>query len=494
METILWQLQIILRSWPDQNRGIGFSAMEEISIKELFAILRRGLALLVIIPLIVTSLVGIYYFFYAENQYKAEAKLYVLIDYGDTMGSARYDVTTSTSFVVDYQQLIMTHEVIDGATKRLGVENLNGYDIKISSQEDTRVINLSVTGADPYFCMKAANTISEVFIEYLTTITQTKSVSIASRALMPVVPSGPNRIRSTAMALAASILFVAGMLIAIAILNTTLRTSEEIENSLHVQVLARIAGYKREMKKYMAQKGKPNPLYYSVSRGTREGIKTLAMNIQFISGNDSVKTLAITSSTPNEGKSTISIMLATSLAEEGKRVLLCDMDFLNPSLGRYLGVRNRLDIVDVLNGVVKVDQIITETSVKRLSMVDSYHKNVPIANVVQSPKYQDFINAVRQHFDYVILDTPPIGFSIDATMLARVADKTLLVIASGRVERAMGKDIVDQLQKANASIIGVALNFVDVPHSYGYYHYYRSHRSTCGYGRDDEFPEALKPS
>jgi capsular exopolysaccharide synthesis family protein len=187
-------------------------------------------------------------------------------------------------------------------------------------------------------------------------------------------------------------------------------------------------------------------------------------------------------------------MLATALAEEGKRVLLCDMDFMNPSLGKYLGVRNRLDMVDVLKGTAKIDQIITETSMKGLFMVDSYHKNILIANVVQSPNYQDFMIAVSHRFDYVILDTPPIGFSIDAAMLASVADKTLLIIASGRVERATGKDIVDQLQKANASVIGVALNFVDVPHSHRYHHYYRYDRATCGYGGDDVPSEALKLS
>jgi Mrp family chromosome partitioning ATPase len=116
---------------------------------------------------------------------------------------------------------------------------------------------------------------------------------------------------------------------------------------------------------------------------------------------------------------------------------------------------------------------------------------VLISNVVQSPQYKEFIDSVSQHFDYVILDTPPIGFFIDSAVLANVADRTLLVVAAGRVERALGKEIVDQLQKANATIIGAALNFIDEKHghySYYYRHYYRYGRD---YKKKDEDVEEL---
>ena len=119
--------------------------MEEITLKGSIAILRRGLWLIIFIPIIVALLAGTYLYLYAENRYTAETKLYVLIDYGDTMGDVRYDVSTSTSFVGDYQQLIMTHEVLSTAAKMLGAENFDALDFNIYSQENTRVICLSVT-------------------------------------------------------------------------------------------------------------------------------------------------------------------------------------------------------------------------------------------------------------------------------------------------------------------------------------------------------------
>jgi len=133
-----------------------------------------------------------------------------------------------------------------------------------------------------------------------------------------------------------------------------------------------------------------------------------------------------------------------------------------------------------------------ETGTEGLYMVDSYHKRVLMANVVQSPRYGEFIRSMREHFDFVILDTPPIGFFIDSAVLASVADKTLLVVASGRVERALGKEIVDQLQKANASVIGAALNFMDERHSHYsyYYRHYQYYRYSRHYREKDADPES----
>lgn len=447
--------------------------MDEIDLRDLFAILRKRIAFLIVVPIVITTIVGLYYYKYVKNEYTAETKLYVLIDYEDTTGNMRYDVTTSTSFAGDYQQLITTHEVLSVAAEKLGVDDLESVKIEVSAQENTRVLVLSVIGNDPVFCMNAANTISEVFIDYLSSITQTNSISIASRALLPDEPSGPSRMRNTAIGFLAALFAVAAFFIVIEVMNTTMRSSEDVEVNLNVPVLARITGYEKETTKYLSQKGLRKSLYNVVSHDTREGIKTLSMNLQFSSMGDKIKTLAITSATPNEGKSTIAIMLGTALAEEGRRVLLVDMDFRNSSLGKYLGKRNKKDLIDFLNGKERLDQIITDTQIKGLYMVDSYHKRMLMASVVQSPQYKSFIETVSQEFDYIIFDTPPVGMFIDSAVLANVADRTLLVVASGRVERALGRDVVDQLQKANASIVGVALNFVEDRHGHynNYYHY-----------------------
>lgn len=456
--------------------------MDEISIHEIFGIIRKRIIYIILVPLIITLCVGVYYFGYAKNQYTAESKLYVLIDYKDTTGNMRYDVTTSTSFAGDYQQLITTHEVLTAAAQRLGVDDLDDVDIEVSSQSNTRVLNLSVVGTDPVFCMNVANTISEVFIDYMSSITQTNSISIASRALLPERPSGPSRVRNTAVAFLAALFAVAAFFIVIEVMNTTMRTSEDVEETLNLPVLARITGYKKEATKFLSQKGSRKPLYKVVSSNTREGIKTLAMNLQFASMGSKIKTLAITSATLNEGKSTVSIMLGTALAEEGKKVLLVDMDFRNPSVGKILGKRNKRDLIDALNGREPLSQVITNTHVNGLYMIDSSHKRVLVSNVVRSPQYRDFIDLVSKDFDYIIFDTPPIGMFIDSAVMANVADRTLLVIASGRVDRTLGKDVVDQLHKANASIVGVALNFVDDRHGHysGYYYhknYYRKQYS-----------------
>lgn len=111
--------------------------MEEISIKD-FAILRRRLALPIVIPLVATAGAAGYFYYYAKNEYTAEAKLYVLIDYQDSTGDVRYDVNTSTSFAGDYRQLIKTHEALAAAAGKLGVKDLDGLKIDVASVSNTR--------------------------------------------------------------------------------------------------------------------------------------------------------------------------------------------------------------------------------------------------------------------------------------------------------------------------------------------------------------------
>ena len=90
-----------------------------------------------------------------------------------------------------------------------------------------------------------------------------------------------------------------------------------------------------------------------------------------------------------------------------------------------MGVRNKRDLVDLLKGTAETEQILVETGVNGLYMVDSYHKRVLMSNVVQSPRYKEFIDTAGHHFDYILLDTPPVGMFIDSAVLARVADRTV---------------------------------------------------------------------
>ncbi len=451
--------------------------MTELTIKDLFGILRKWLAVLIIVPILAAVAIGVYYYNYTQNEYTAEAKLYVLVDYTDSTGNMRYDMATGAQFAGDYQQLIKTHEVLSAAASMLGVESLEegDYEIAVDSVTNTRVLNLKVTTKDPELSTRTANTIAGVFVGYMRQMTHTDSVSIASAAELPKEPSGPQRMRNTAMAFAVALMLCCGLALAVELLNTTIRTDKEAEAELGLPVLAQIGGYRKEMQAYLRSKAKPRPpLLHAVSMMTQEGVKTLVMNLRFATMDKNLQTLAVTSATPAEGKSSVAIMMATTLAEEGNQVLLIDMDFRNPSLGMYLGVRNRLDIVDYISKNAQLNNIVTRTQIKGVSLIDSCHKSAIATDVIQTNAFASLLEEAERHYDYVILDTPPMGMFVDAALLTTVVDGVLLVVASGRVERELAKGVVEQLQKAKANTLGIALNFVDKHGSSGFYGYRNS--------------------
>jgi len=455
--------------------------MTELTIKDILAILKKRLVWLIILPIVVGLAAGTYYKLFAQNEYTAEAKLYVLIDYTDATGQLRYDTGAGASFAGDYQELMQTDEVLSQVAQRMGyatIDDLNkALTIKVSSVTNTRVLTVAVTSGNPVTSRDAANALTDVFVTYMQGLTKIDSVDVASKATLPLDPSGPARTRNTALAFVVTLLLVAGIVLAVEMLNTTIRTDKDIEIALGLPVLARIGGYRKEMQAYLRTRAKNRKtLLESVSLETREDIKTLAMNLKFASSatEEGVQAIALTSTAPSEGKSSVAIMLASELAEEGHMVLLIDMDFRNPSLGMYMGARSPRDIVDYINRKADFDDIAFMTPVRNVAMIDSCHKDAITTKVIQSVGFARLLEEARRRYRYVILDTPPLGMFVDAAMITKGVDGVLLVVGSGAVERDHAKEVVDQLRKADADILGVVLNFVNRKNSASHYYYRRS--------------------
>lgn len=454
--------------------------MREITIKDILAILGRHWVWLVIIPLLVGG--GAYYYFLQQpNQYTAETRLYVLMEYVDNVGQVRYDTTTSTQFTGDFKELIKTRQVYQETADRLGgtLDMLNDVNIDISAVTGTRVLIVSATSTSPALSLNVANTISQVFVEYITRIMKTDAVSVAAEATLPEEPSGPARIRNTAMAAMLALVAMAGLFIVIDMFNTKIKTIEEAEEVLQTSVLASIPDYRDAIARYMKYQEPEKTMSEAVSVAVTEGVKTLAANIQFARSGPTIGSIMITSTQSTEGKSTLALLLAEALSEDGHNVLVCDFDVKRPSLGRYVGTRNPLDIIDYMTGRATFPQIVTKTRKPYVFFVDFNHQNYSVSQIVKHEGFQKFLEEAKQNFSVVLFDTSPLGMFIDAAMLSTLVDGTLVVLGSGMVERNQGTEVLGQLKKANANLLGVVLNYTRASAGgkyyygkYGYYGYY----------------------
>ncbi|MDY4833862.1 MAG: CpsD/CapB family tyrosine-protein kinase [Frisingicoccus sp.] len=207
-----------------------------------------------------------------------------------------------------------------------------------------------------------------------------------------------------------------------------------------------------------------------LDRRTEEAFKTLRTNLQFC-GKD-VKSIALTSCTPNEGKSSVSLQLARSLSENGKRVLFIDADLRKSViLSRCQVSQTVKGLSHYLSGQCAFTDAVYMTNVKNLHMIFAGPVPPNPAELLGSNAFKIVIEKMKTVYDYIIIDTPPLGSVIDAAVIANECDGSILVVKSGEISRRFARKIVDQLRMADCPILGAILNSVDMKkNSYGNYY------------------------
>lgn len=207
---------------------------------------------------------------------------------------------------------------------------------------------------------------------------------------------------------------------------------------------------------------------------SNEAYKMLRTNVQFCG--DDKKVLAITSSMPNEGKSSVSFNLAISLAETGKKVIFVDADLRKSVLfGRYKVNKSIKGFTHYLSGQNQFNEVIHEVNVNNLHAIFSGPVPPNPTELLESSYFRALIKALRENYDYVIIDTPPLGSVIDSAVIAKECDGAIMVIEAKRISYKFAQKVKEQLKKSECPLLGVVLNKIDTQDSYygKYYgHYY----------------------
>lgn len=201
--------------------------------------------------------------------------------------------------------------------------------------------------------------------------------------------------------------------------------------------------------------------------------KTLLANIRFASVDDPIRSITVTSSIPNEGKSTVSINLAQAIATSGKSVLLVEADMRRRSLSDMLGVRSRGGLYAVLSEQISIDQAIVETGQKNFYFLDAEPHIPNPADIIVSHRFAKLVKALSAKFQYVIFDAPPVGTFIDAAEIASLTDGTLFVVREDFTKREEALNAIGQLKKSEkVKLIGTVMNYCETETSEYYYSYY----------------------
>jgi capsular exopolysaccharide synthesis family protein len=220
----------------------------------------------------------------------------------------------------------------------------------------------------------------------------------------------------------------------------------------------------------------------------KESLRALKTNLQFCG--DDIRTIVVTSAMPNEGKSTVTLDLARSLTESGKRVLVLDTDMRNSV---YVGRLRASDahggeifgLSHFLSGQKKLEDVLYGTEVPGLFMIFAGPAVPNPTEILEKQYFEELLKFAREHFHYVLLDCAPLGATIDAAVIAKHCDGAILVIAQGMASSRLILNVKKQLEASGVPVLGAVLNKVHIKKN-GYYSSYYGSYYGGHYGNKEE--------
>jgi capsular exopolysaccharide synthesis family protein len=292
------------------------------------------------------------------------------------------------------------------------------------------------------------------------------TLQVVEPANLPTAPIGPNKGATILLAAVIGFVLAAGAAYLLEYLDDTLKSPDDVKAALKLSTLGtitRIDGEQPETKLIAAlQPASPNA----------EAYRVLRTNLQFSTLDSPLRTLAVTSPQPLEGKSTTLANLAVVLAQQGKRVVVVDTDLRRPTQHRIFGVPNNTGLTTaVLQEPPASDGLLKETVQENLWLLTTGPLPPYPAELLGSRRFAAVVEDLKARADVVLFDTPPVLSVADAAILASQVDGVLLVVDAGVTRRGKAVQAREALDKVGAKVLGVSLNRVSA-HQSDYYYYY----------------------
>jgi capsular exopolysaccharide synthesis family protein len=187
-----------------------------------------------------------------------------------------------------------------------------------------------------------------------------------------------------------------------------------------------------------------------------EAYRTLRMKIQYSTSSELMKTVLLTSVTSKDEKSKTIANLAVIYAREGKKVLVIDADLRTPML-HHTFTSNGFGLADILLGQSPLSNAISETQIANLSFIPAGHATVSPSELLSSEQMQELLSQVKEEFDIVLIDSPPVLAVTDAQIMAAISDGVVLIVNQGKVKREAAKKALAQLNYVKAVVLGAVL-------------------------------------
>lgn len=301
-------------------------------------------------------------------------------------------------------------------------------------------------------------------------LSQSGNVYVLDPAGIPDSPSKPNRQLIILFGLLLGPAVAFGLILIKDYFDDTIKSPEDIEKN-KISFLSWVPHFKTNGKS--SDVNHDLVTLYEQDSPISESFKAIRARIQHSRiDSEFPKVILVTSPAESEGKTFISLNLAGSYAQSEKRTLLIDSDLRRPRIHSVMNVNKKPGLADYLAKKVKLDEIIRNIKSKNLNYITAGTLPSNPTEVVESAAMKEFLNEIRDFFDVIIIDSPPIIAVIDSEILAKMVDGTILVISANKTENKLMKDAVDLIKSIKVSFLGTVLNNFKYKSGYGYYYKY----------------------
>ena len=448
-------------------------------VHELLQVVRRRWLLIAGCALVALAMAGVF-IARATPEYTSTTRLFVSTPQTD--GTDAYQGGLfSQQRVSSYATLITGQAIAERVVERLDLDASAGDiadKLDATVVPETVILQVQATDPDPEQAQRIAQATASEFVAYvgqLETVGRDRrapiTVTVVDRATLPEEPTSPNIPRTLALALLLGLLIGVGAALLRETLDTSVRTSDELEKETEAPVLGSIP--------YDSAASK-SPLVTQIGllAPRTEAFRVLRTNLQFVDVDATRKTLVVTSSLPEEGKTTTAINLSLTLAIAQHRVLLIEGDLRRPRVADYMGLPATVGLTSVMIGRSSLAEAVQQTSNSFLDVLTSGPIPPNPAELLQSQAMSDMLSELRASYDIVLIDAPPLLPITDAALLASQADGAILVVRSKKTTRDQVKRAVDRLQGVDARLLGTVLTMTPVRsqeggwsgYGYGYGH------------------------
>ena len=406
-------------------------------------------------------------------QYSSSARLFVSTAPSDS-GEAYQGGLFSAERVTSYADLVSGRELSSRVIESLGLE-MEPQELadKVTATvvPETVILELTVTDPSPAQAQRLAQSVAQEltgFVDELETPRGRNSApikaTIVDAAGLPSEPVSPQPLRNIGLAAILGLLLGLGAAVLRELLDTSVKSNEDVGQAAGAPVMGSISYDSNAPRK---------PLVTSLdSHAPRiEAFRVLRTNMQFVDVDKDSKVFVVTSSVPQEGKTTTSENLAITLAQAGQRVALVDGDLRRPKIADNLRLESAVGLTTVLVGHLSLDNAIQKSSIENLWVLTSGATPPNPSELLQSHAMTDVLAQLRKAFDVIVIDAPPLLPVTDAALLTSQSDGALIVVRHSKTTKDQLRHAVERLEAVGGRTLGVVLNMV--PHrrsadAYGY--------------------------